>query len=101
MRREPIIETASDVGGMASANCSMNTVRESRMVTPGGKMNHIVTKFLVRRSINCCIVLNPDWRCYLAFSKLLETMRQTLLKHEHNGVWLEELRFELIKAHNS
>lgn len=31
---KPIMDTASETGGNASASCSMNTVRDNRMVTP-------------------------------------------------------------------
>ncbi|GIY27604.1 hypothetical protein CEXT_1831 [Caerostris extrusa] len=40
----PMIETASDVGGIVSANCRRKTVKDRRIVTPGwiGKSRHKV-----------------------------------------------------------
>lgn len=47
---KPMIETASDVGGIASANCSMNTVNDSRMVTPENSQQKMVKWIITKQT---------------------------------------------------
>lgn len=50
-RPKPRIETASDVGGIAPANCSMKTVNDNKIVTPEEREAIVSMEYKANKSL--------------------------------------------------